>query len=277
LYKIVFGPDRILQKLLSWQLRSKGFLRAPDGMTFMYKVDGGRCSGDMNTAMGNILVMCGAVYAFLNSVGMLSKVRVLDAGDDCVIIGEEGDINILTPRLSPWFLQLGLVMKVEPLVYTLERVSFCQTQPVYDGESWRMVRDPRISLSKDVAILHQAQALSLRSHCSAIGDCGLSLTSGLPVLQEYYSALGGKSGPKRPVDPTLLDSGFFQLARGMQARYRPVTDEARVSFSRAFGIVPDLQVSLEDYYRGVGVPDSGCITESEVERIELGCGVVVRN
>jgi hypothetical protein len=277
LYKIIFGPDSTLQKLLNWQLKSKGFMRMDDGTILMYKTDGGRCSGDMNTAMGNIEIMCGAVYAFLRAYGMLKRVRVLDAGDDCVLIGEASDMQFLETQLGPWFLQLGLIMKVEPLVYTLERVSFCQTQPVYDGLSWRMVRDPRVTLTKDVTVLHQRQVTDLSNQLSAIGDCGLSLTAGLPVLQEFYVALGAGKGRHGPIDPTLVESGFFQLARGMHGRYRLVTDAARVSFCRAFGIVPDLQLALEEHYRSLAGKPITSFSDGEVERVDLGIGVIVDN
>jgi hypothetical protein len=272
-YAGIFNNDPYLARLLSWQLKSTGFARV-GGKLFQYKVRGGRCSGDMNTAMGNILVACATVYSWLDSLAMVKKVRVLDAGDDCMIFGEAADIERIAPTLQPWFAKLGLIMKVEPLVYTLEQVSFCQTQPVYDGSGWRMVRDPHVSLSKDSCVLRRCQLQNLTSHFIGIGDCGLALTGGLPVLQEYYMALGAGKACSRPVDEELENSGFFRLARGMVARYRPVTDDARHSFWRAFGIPPDLQIELEQHYRSCNPPAPYPVYGAEVRRVDLGGGIV---
>lgn len=277
LYKSIFSSDPELQQLLRWQLESRGFARA-GGKLFSYKVKGGRCSGDMNTAMGNILVACGGVYEFLRCYGCQSRVRVLDAGDDCVLMGEREDIGMLVPVLQPWFLQLGLIMKVEPLVDVLEQISFCQTNPVYDGRSWRMVRDPRVTLTKDVTILYQRHLADLTNYAISVGKCGLSLTGGLPVLQDYYVALGALKPPLTTgVDPLLAATGFFRLAEGMRESYRMVTDEARVSFWRAFGIVPDLQIALEEHYRAQVVTHHPTVADDEVDRVDTGPGVGLGN
>lgn len=276
-YDKIYSNDPYLRMLLRWQLKTRGFMRS-GGSVFKYKVSGGRCSGDMNTAVGNILVACAGVYEWLRSVNLHKKTRVLDAGDDCCIIGEAADIVAAAPTLQPWFDQLGLIMKVEPLVYVLEQVSFCQTQPVYDGLSWRMVRDPRVSLTKDAIVLQRQHLTNLKAYFASIGQCGLSLTSGLPVLQEYYTAMGaGKAEKSRPVDESLAGSGFFMLSRRMQGSYRPVTDEARVSFWRAFGIPPSLQIELEDHYRRCEVPDGVVPSYGEVNRVDLGVGVACCN
>jgi hypothetical protein len=275
IYNEMFGHDEYLANLLRWQLKSTGFARS-GGKTFRYTVKGGRCSGDMNTAMGNVLIACAGVYAWLHSQGVVREVRVLDAGDDCCIIGEGSVIRRIAPTLQPWFAQLGLIMKVEPLVDVLEQVSFCQTQPIYDGHVWRMCRDPRQTLSKDGMILSAGYLRDLSDYCASIGTCGLSLTGGLPVLQEYYTALGAGKALSGPVDERLAGTGFFRLARGCHAKYQPVTDTARVSFWRAFGITPTLQVELEARYRSWTVPTN--IAEfGEIDRIDLGPGVAICN
>lgn len=276
IYLFIFQNDSLLARMLRWQLRNTGFMRS-GGKLMKYVVNGGRCSGDMNTAMGNIIIACASVYAWLHSQGVERKCRVLDAGDDCCIIGEAEVIEKIAPTLQPWFAQIGLIMKVEPLVDVLEQISFCQTSPVYDGRQWRMVRDPRVSLSKDSCVIHQRYLLDLKSYYASIGDCGMSLTGGLPVLQEYYRALGaGKVCPK-PVDEYMAGTGFFRLASGMREGYRLVTDDARVSFWRAFGIPPDLQLALEAHYRSWTLPHDLTVRDDEVDKLDLGIGVACCN
>jgi len=279
-YDWIFSGDVYLRQLLRRQLRTRGFMRT-GGTLFKYEVEGGRCSGDMNTAMGNIIIACAGVYGWLESAGLLGRCRVLDAGDDCVVLGEKEAIIAAAPTLQPWFeANMGLIMKVEPLVEVLEQVSFCQTQPVYDGVSWRMVRDPRVSLSKDATVIDAKYVgKNLKAYLQSIGDCGLSLTGGLPIVQEYYLAMGaGKAEVSQPVHVDDDGSGFRMLARRMHEKYRPVSDTARVSFWRAFGIPPGLQVELEKQFRDAVDPVPAAVpVHGEVDRVDLGVGVACCN
>jgi len=257
-YEMYYPGCEELRRLLSWQLKTLGFVRVP-GCRFKYAVRGGRCSGDMNTALGNCLIMCAVVYALLAKHGMAggkrTRVALFNNGDDCVLMGEERDIALLTGDVKAHFQAFGLVMKVEEVVRTLEKVSFCQTQPVYDGAAWRMCRDPRCVLSKDLYVTDRVCAMQhLSTQLHAIGECGLSLTGGLPVFQEFYSALIAHGRRGKAVDHNFRESGFVRLAHGMHEKYRLVTDAARVSFYLAFGIVPDLQCEIEQLYKSLPPP-----------------------
>lgn len=250
-YHHLYPGDFEFRKLLRWQLDNNGFLHCSDG-DVRYYVEGGRCSGDMNTALGNCLLMCGMVHSWLREHGLENRVTLINNGDDCVLIGEETDLLPVIDTLIPWFAEMGFLMKVEPPVFVLEQVSFCQTQPVYDGYEYRMVRNPLQSLSKDATVLtHDQVTRDLRYQCNALGNCGLALTWGIPLLQSYYCALlRGNEGyaDRSRVDRRFYDSGFYRLSAGLQGHRSEVRPEARISFARAFGIMPDVQVALESYY-----------------------------
>jgi len=79
----------------------------------------------------------------------------------------------------------------------------------------------------------------------SIGLCGMALTGGVPVMQEYYQAYLRAAGQAKPLtDPTLV-SGMEMLSRGMKRSYSTIHELTRVSFWRAFGISPDMQHALE--------------------------------
>jgi hypothetical protein len=252
IYSRFYPGDAQLQRVLHWQLHNKGVLRTRDGV-IKYEIDGTRCSGDMNTALGNCLVMCGAVKSFADTVGV--PIRLLNNGDDCMVILDALNIERFRRPLPRYFSKLGLVMKVEDPVFVFEHIVFCQTQPVYDGHVWRMVRDPHVSLSKDATLMNSTYATTgLSAQLKAIADCGLSLVSGLPVLQEYYLALRrGHEEGTGPIDPRFYDSGFYHLSRGLQATTSVVSPEARASFARAFNVLPDLQVALERQFSSLPI------------------------
>lgn len=49
-------------------------------------------------------------------------------------------------------------------------------------------------------------------------------------------------------DSVFMASGAQMMSRGMIAKHVDVTPEARVSFFVAFGVTPDEQTALEEYY-----------------------------
>lgn len=256
-YAMYYPNDENLKRLLQWQLLNRGTLRTWDG-TVQYRVNGGRCSGDMNTAMGNCLIMCAMVHTLLESINLAgkykSKVALFNNGDDCLLIGEASDIELLVGVVPAYFSRLGFEMKVEAVVDSLELCSFCQCQPVYDGVQYVMCRDPRVSMSKDVTILDPLNAsIHLSNQLFAIGECGLALASGLPIMQSYYSALRRGQRPGRGSLIKFQDSGFYRLSVGMSKRVRDVNYMARVSFYRAFGVLPDVQLAAERYYDSLPV------------------------
>lgn len=234
-----------LRALLAQQLRNTGYARV-NGITIKYEIAGRRMSGDMNTGMGNCLLMCSMFYSLRQQLGV--HFRIANNGDDCVIICERKNERAIREAITPTFLEFGFAMEVEDTVDILERVSFCQTNPVCVDGQWMMVRDPRVVLDKDscttIDLLNGGQ-----KWMHAIGTCGMSLSGGVPVLQEFYTSMIRAGKPGKIMDDPTMDCGFARLAWGMHRKYCDVSPTTRVSFWRAFGILPDLQVAMEDTLR----------------------------
>jgi hypothetical protein len=249
LYEKCFYPcyRRELRRLLSWQIHNKGIARATDGFV-KYQVEGCRMSGDMNTALGNCLIMCGLVWAYARRVGV--NVELANNGDDCVVIMEQKDLWKFCGELKTWFREMGFTMKVEDPVYLFERIEFCQTRPVcVDGE-WVMCRNPHSAMAKDAtSVLPLRNGGMLQGWAGNIGKCGIALCGGMPIFQEFYSQLiafsSGRDCGKHPA----LESGFAMLSAGMRGRYQAISDGTRVSFWEAYGILPSEQQQLEELLR----------------------------
>lgn len=239
------GVDRAtLRALLKWQLVNKGFARARDGMV-KYLVHGCRMSGDMNTGLGNCLLMCAMVHAFLRDVGLTAKLA--NNGDDCVLFLERRDLHKLD-GLRGWFRRLGFTMKQESAVDIFERVEFCQTQPVRTAQGWLMVRSHGVAMAKDAhTIFPLCNSKAYGRFWQSIGDCGMSLTGGVPVQQEFYQLL--RTGAQPIVDAPQLETGFARLARGMGREYGGITPSSRMSYWLAFGVLPDRQEAIEALLR----------------------------
>lgn len=232
-----------LAKLLRYQLFTLGTCYVDDGW-IKYMIPGGRCSGDMNTSLGNTLIMCLLTYDFLTALGI--DYRFCNDGDDGVIIVERESLQKLSD-LTDYFKQFGYDMQVEPEVEVFEKIEFCQSQPVLGPHGWIMCRKPSVVLKRDAFTTKSMDQVGQWNYYrGAVASCGLASMSGMPVLQEFYSMLGRGTEMKRP---SILNSGLERHAKGMEYGYTEVPSHTRVSFYKAFGIEPDRQKMLEAVYR----------------------------
>jgi len=180
----------------------------------------------------------------------ISKFELANNGDDCVLIIERKNLELFVNGFREYMAEFGFDIVLEEPVYTLECVKFCQTQPIFDGQDYVMVRDPRIALAKD-CVSHKAWdgRSSYEKWIGAHGDCGISLTGGIPIFQSFYAGMQRAACGRKPLlnDPTL-DLGIFIAAKGMKRCFTRVDPRTRFSFWLAFGIVPDLQILIEQWY-----------------------------
>jgi hypothetical protein len=238
IYNAIFKCPR-LAEMLSWQLSNRGTAYTPDGKV-KYSVDGCRMSGDMNTSMGNYLIMSTLCYAYCKEVGL--NASLANCGDDCVLFLEKEDLGKLT-SLPDWFLRMGYTMKVEKPVYNLEEIEFCQMHPVFTSRGWVMVRRPDTVVTKDCCVVRGGMTISkLEDWLGAQRDGGLSLAGDVPVLSQFY-----KSFPAKKSDMISDYAAPHKYQAGQQCG--SITDESRYSFWMAFGLTPDDQVALEEELR----------------------------
>lgn len=244
-YKVKKHKQR-LGSLLEHQLVNHCRGETADGVV-EYTVTGTRMSGDMNTSMGNCLLMCMMIHSYLSAKGI--KGALANNGDDCVVFMEREQLDGFMENLTSWFLDMGFNMAVETPVYSFEEIEFCQTKPVFDGSIWIMCRNPHTAITKDSVMLKNWDTESLYlGWLDAVGTGGLALAGGLPIFQEVYS-LFVRSGKKRPIPQDLLPWSFRTWKEGVNREYAAVSPHCRASFYWAFGITPDEQECLEGYYR----------------------------
>lgn len=228
-----------LKWLLKKQLVNQGETYVDDHR-ISYTHTGGRMSGDMNTALGNCLIMTGLVWQYARSLGM--KVKLINDGDDCVVFMDQSDLELFTKNLQPWFLDRGFSMKVEAPAYCLEEIEFCQCHPVWNGEQYTMCRNLHKALFTDVAHVGRTHEELSRIR-QAISDSGIAWSRGLPIFPAFYQRLATGAKPM-----VLYNSGTYWNAKGCNTGTTTVTSEARLSFFRAFGLDPQEQVAVEKFY-----------------------------
>jgi len=243
-YKRLFPGSGMLSWLLRLQLRNHGRAFCDDG-NVKFSMIGTRSSGDINTSLGNCIIMCALIYDYMQYIGV--DFELANNGDDAVIICERKHLRLVEVGLANWFRRRGFAMVVEEPVFEFEELEFCQTHPVWVGQGWRMVRNWDAVITKDPMCLISVQNDKvLRKWYGAVGECGRILNAGVPVHMAFYQAYEriGTKADEKFIRHIFKNTSMLQNM-GKRLRSSVVTPEARASFYFAFGILPDYQQALE--------------------------------
>jgi hypothetical protein len=235
------GDPHALRSLNQLRKVNRCYARAHDGGV-KYSVKGKRMSGDMDTAFGNCTTMCAMTWSFMRKI-KVEKFEFANDGDDGVLIVEESDLDSALANYFDYFLKLGFTMKLEGIARVFEHIDFCQSRPVWVGDHFRMVRDPRVCLAKDSFCLRNYRTVDeYETFRSNVGHCGLALAGDMPIFNKLYRKFTTKEDSR----DTIYATGMQYLAHGMERKDVPVSDDTRVSFWEAFDISPDLQLAVEE-------------------------------
>lgn len=246
-YEWFFPGDREFAKLLSWMRTNIGYARTRDG-TVKYRLKGKRMSGDMSTALGNVLLMTAILVSFLQKGLPSGTWRILDDGDDCALLLERSQVERCKSQLPDWYRSHGFKLKIEQVTDVFEQISFCQSSPVFSRGRWLMVRNPKPALEKDLlqTVLFRNER-EWREKRAAVAGCGLALSGDIPIYSSVFRMLGS-DGISRSQE---LVTGRDFLARGMETKSFPPDDDSRLTFYRAFDITPEEQKALEGFYDSI--------------------------
>lgn len=254
--------DPWFAQLLSWQLLNYG--RTSKGLKYIAR--GKRMSGDMNTALGNCLLMVLMVSTFMRG----KKYDILDDGDDCLLIVEKELVPWVRENIQATFLTYGHELKIEHEAETIEEVEWCQGHPVeYRPGKYKFVRDPAKVISG--ALIGSKYFVSEGARAKLINTIGMAeliLNLGVPVLQEYALALCRNASTSKSIEFDEIDSMYYRLHRELRRMNlrqlervapKPITSEARLSFAKAFSIDVTEQLAMEEFFRCWNFPIQGCV------------------
>jgi hypothetical protein len=113
-----------------------------------------------------------------------------------------------------------------------------------------MVRIPQVALSKDVMGLACNTQIEYECWIHAVGIGGLGLYGDMPCFSSLYKRMCECGRPSRVAsgNKLLAGSGFALMAmKPRKHMERHVDDSCRISFYRAFGICPDVQLEYERF------------------------------
>lgn len=264
-----FNPDPYFAWLLSKQLINVGV----SNKGLKYVVQGRRMSGDMNTAVGNCVLMLIVLYAFLVSCA-LQKWDIIDDGDDSVVIIERRDLDKVVAAV-PDMVRFGLTMKIESVADNIHQIEFCQSKVIeYAPQRYKFVRSWTRVVSRSMSGCRHWEDPKYRARTlRAIGACELALNLGVPVLQSFAVMLM-RNCPEEGIRLENVHSNLLHTAKkelralGMSIddiKPQPITIEARLSFSQAFGVSPSEQIRLEQRFDGTTLNQSNMRVVNELD------------
>lgn len=240
------NADPYLRTLLNWQLTNTCFT----GSGVKYVVKGKRMSGDMNTAVGNCLLMYAMTRAALKMCGV-HKYELFVDGDDTLIIVEQSDRTKLDETMR-YFLEFGHEIKLENESTKLEGLKWCQSKFMYVDGKPKFVRDWKKVLSTLTSgNKYWDDAKVQRDIMHTMGKAVLADFAGVPILDAYGRKLHSFSN-KDFKDWENYDEGFMydvKQRHGLQLKPKmdvKVVATTRASFAMAFGLSEDEQIDIEE-------------------------------
>jgi len=250
-YTGMYPNDQRLKTLLSWQLRNSGRAYVADGHVD-FDIAGTRSSGDINTSLGNCILMCALVHSYAQRQGV--DIELCNNGDDCVVIMEASDLVRFLTGLDGWFRKKGFAMVAEEPVYEFEQIEFCQTHPVHLSTGYRMIRNHNTVLQKDpMCLIAVPNQKAYQKWCAAVGQCGEMLNKGVPVQQHFARVFTRNGTTTSDAHMEHVYSGRYVLRAAKGCREAVVDARARVSYYYAFGVRPDEQLSAESVLDGMDI------------------------
>lgn len=247
-YQAHYPGNADLAQLLKWQ--AVNHCKTSNG--FKYSVSGGRMSGDMNTASGNIILACGMVYAACRQA-RIRKFEVIDDGDDILLIIERSDLARVREQLPNLFLTYGQELKIENIADDIHQVVFCQSRMTWNGERYIFARNWRKVLSQSCCgTKHWNDPFMVRPMFGLIGDCELAQHAGVPIIQAFATKLRELSRGARCRMECLDSSYQYRLGNMLISELpnvapRMITQQARYEFELTWGVTPTEQLAIEEH------------------------------
>lgn len=257
--------DEWFATLLNQQLNN----RCRTSRGYKYKTRGKRMSGDMNTALGNCLLMVIMVRAAMRKIGV--DYDLFDDGDDVLVLFEAEHLDLVQAQIPDLFLSFGQEVKVENVAHRLEDIEWCQGRPVKgpDG-TYMMVANWQKILSQSAAGVRYWQESRTRYDMGySVGQCLLAMYPGVPIIWKYAERLCSRGRLNR--DVFEVDWIHKVRAAGKADKLGTLegihpTPESRASFYDAFGVDEIEQLHLEQRLESWGIEDGLVDVPLEVRR-----------
>lgn len=208
-----------------------------------YRTWGTRMSGDMDTGLGNSIIMWAMLTTYLQQSG-ITKHSILVNGDDSVVVIERSQLP--HSRDLSLFQQYGFNMKYE-VALTFSELEFCQSRPVLTDYGWTMARNPIRVMGRTSWSVNKYGKTKMRAFVHTLGKCERAASWGVPIA----SALATKMIQATPGAAMLrlspwLEDHYNRMHKWWKLGEPKISMETRNNFADAWGISPADQIAIEE-------------------------------
>lgn len=213
--------------------------RTRKGLSFL--THGTRMSGDMDTSLGNCIIMFLMLKIYLLKHGV--KHSLMINGDDSLIVIERRDLQKC--RDISIFKEFGFNMKFE-VAFNIEEAEFCQARFMQSHYGPTMSRNPIRILGRTSWTTNRYGRKDIRAFLNTIGLCERAASYGVPIASVLATKLIEQAKTDKTVvlSPWLVEQ-YMQKCRPWKTGPPVITLEARFSFEAAWGITVADQLRIE--------------------------------
>jgi hypothetical protein len=199
-------------------------------------------SGDMDTGLGNSIIMWAMLTAYLESNNIF-KHSIMVNGDDSVVVIERAQLQ--ASRDLTLFKQYGFNMKFE-VALQFSDLEFCQSKPVHTDYGWTMARNPIRVMGRTSWSVNKYGKGKMRAFIHTLGRCERAASWGIPIA----STLATKMIQATPGAAMLrlspwLEEHYNRMRKWWKLGEPTISLETRNNFSDAWGISPQEQMDIE--------------------------------
>jgi len=240
-YQKLFSPTWSRKIFWLWKHTFVNYGGTNKGISF--KTHGTRMSGDMDTGLGNSIIMYIMLTVYLERV--TTKYSILVNGDDSLVVVEADALEQLKDLTI--FKEFGFNMKFE---YTdnIHHAEFCQSRMIYTDYGPMMARNPARIMGRTGWITRLMSDRNCREFVASLGRCERAASWGVPIASIMANHMIALS-PNSPISKFLNIWRREQYEGGkiLYRAYKPtISLGTRLSFAEAWGLTPDEQIKYEE-------------------------------
>jgi hypothetical protein len=182
-YNKVFHSNELRSML---RLQNSNVVYSRHGLK--YKLEGGRMSGDMNTALGNNVLQWGMIHTWLSEYEIPYEF-VFD-GDDSVIVMERKDASKVDP--SRYEILFGMKAKLK-MHTSIELVEYCKGHFFGNPGGLTFGRKPLDALLKDShTTIRFTRKKDLDDYMYTLGCCMVHMYNRVPIMWKLANLIRAK-------------------------------------------------------------------------------------
>ena len=111
----------------------------------------------------------------------------------------------------------------------LTPVEFCQMRPIPTALGYTMVRNIPTAIMKDSMSTNRLEGNAGKCWFYAVGECGLALSSGVPIMNSFYRMYKRNGKPSKILDSNSMDGAgatyLYSAVKTILAPRAPCLDE----------------------------------------------------